>query len=126
MFSCGVFVLNLLSLMTTNLFDMKQIIIALIIGIVAGIVDIVPMIIQKLEKRASLSAFTHWVFLGLIIPFVNWGIQSWLKGLIIGILASIPVLIIITDKDKKSMVPVLLFSAVLGIGVALAGAKFIS
>lgn len=105
---------------------MNQIAIGIIIGLVAGTIDVIPMIIQKLEKRACISAFTHWVFLGIVIPFVNWGIQPWLKGLIIGVLAAIPVLILVTEKDKKAVVPILLFSAVLGIGVALAGAHFIN
>jgi len=104
---------------------MNHIAIALIIGIVAGTIDVIPMILQKLEKRANLSAFTHWVFLGIIIPFVDWGIQPWLKGLIIGVLAAIPVLILVTGTDKKAVIPILLFSAVLGICVALAGARFI-
>ncbi len=38
---------------------MNDIFIALIIGIVAGIIDVIPMLIQKLDKFANLSAFTH-------------------------------------------------------------------
>jgi hypothetical protein len=104
---------------------MKEIIIALLIGIIAGIIDVIPMIIQKLKKRANISAFIHWVFLGLIIPFVHWDIPAWSKGLIIGVLAAIPVLILVSENDRKSIIPIIAFSAILGIGVALAGAKFI-
>jgi len=35
---------------------MNEILIALLIGIVAGIIDIIPMIIQKMNKYANLSA----------------------------------------------------------------------
>jgi hypothetical protein len=70
---------------------MNNIVIALIIGISAGLLDVTPMIIQKLDKTANWSAFVHWVVLGLIIPFVHWDIQPWLKGLIIGELATLPV-----------------------------------
>ena len=104
---------------------MNDILIALIIGIIAGTIDVIPMIIQKLDKFASLSAFFHWVILGLIIPFVSWDIQPWLKGLIIGELATLPVMILVFQKDKKSIIPISIFSAILGIGVAIAGAKFI-
>jgi flagellar biosynthesis component FlhA len=104
---------------------MHNILIALIIGIIAGIIDVIPMLIQKLDKFANLSAFTHWVVLGLIIPFVSWGIDPWLKGLIIGELSAIPVIIMVWKNDKKSFIPILLMSALLGIGVAIAGARFI-
>lgn len=105
---------------------MENILIALAIGIVAGIIDVTPMIIMKLDKTANWSAFIHWVVLGLIIPFVHWGIDPWIKGLIIGELATLPVMIIVAPKDKKSLIPMILFSAILGIGVAIAGSKFIS
>ena len=104
---------------------MNDIFIALIIGVTAGIIDVIPMIIQKLEKSANLAAFSHWVVLGLIIPFVDWDIAPWLKGLIIGELAIIPVLFMVFPKDKKAIIPIILMSAILGIGVAIIGARFI-
>ena len=104
---------------------MNSILIAITIGIIAGIIDVVPMIIKKLDKVSNLSAFVHWVVLGLIIPFVDWGIEPWLKGLIIGELVAIPIMIMVYPKDKKALIPMIIFSAILGIGVAIAGAKFI-
>ena len=104
---------------------MNNILIALAIGIIAGIIDIIPMIIQKLDRTSNLSAFTHWVFLGLIIPFVDWSIAPWLKGLIIGELSLIPIMIIVFPKDKMAVIPMIILSAILGIGVAIAGAAFI-
>ncbi len=104
---------------------MNDIFIAFLIGIVAGIIDVVPMIIQKLEKEANVSAFVHWVVLGLIIPFVSWDIAPWLKGLIIGLLSALPIMIIVFPKDKKSLIPIGVMSALLGAGVGLAGAAFI-
>jgi flagellar biosynthesis component FlhA len=104
---------------------MNNILIALIIGIIAGIIDVVPMIIMKLNKYACLSAFTHWIVLGLIIPFVSWNVDPWLKGLIIGELMALPVVLIVAQNDKKSIPPILVMSALIGIGVAIAGARFI-
>ncbi|HAF28585.1 MAG TPA: hypothetical protein DCG75_06010 [Bacteroidales bacterium] len=104
---------------------MNNILIALIIGIVAGTIDVIPMIIQKLDKYASLAAFTHWVVLGLIIPFVSWNIDPWLKGIIIGEIAIVPTLFMVLPHDKKAFFPIVIMSAFLGIGVAIAGARFI-
>ena len=104
---------------------MENILIALSIGVVAGIIDVIPMLILKSGRSANLSAFFHWVFLGLIIPFVSWDIQPWLKGLIIVELAAVPVLCVVTGEDKKAVVPVVVMSAVLGIAVGVAGATLI-
>ena len=104
---------------------MNDFLIAIIIGIVAGIIDITPMIIMKLDKTANISAFIHYFVLGLIIPFVDWGIPSWVTGIIIALLTAIPIMIIVFPKDKKAIVPMILFSVLLGAGIGLAGAKFI-
>ncbi len=104
---------------------MKNILIALLIGGIAGVIDVIPMIIQKLDKYACLSAFTQWVVLGLIIPSVNWTIQPWLKGFIIAELAALPIIILVSAKEPKSIVPILVMSAILGIFVGIAGNKFV-
>ena len=104
---------------------MNSILIALLIGIIAGIIDVIPMIIQKLDKHASWSAFVHWIVLGLLIPFVDWNIAPWLKGLIIGEIGVLPIMILVSAEDKKALLPITIMSAILGIGVAVAGAKFI-
>lgn len=104
---------------------MNSILIALLIGIIAGILDVIPMIIQKLDKQANWSAFFHWIALGLIIPFIDWNITPWLKGLIIGEISSIPIMILVFSDDKKAIIPIAISSAILGIGVAIAGNVFI-
>lgn len=104
---------------------MKNIFIALIIGISAGIIDVVPMIIQRIDKTACISAFIQWIVLGLIIPYVNWDMQPWLKGLIIAELAALPIMVLVFAKEPKSIIPIIIFSAILGIAVGLAGARFV-
>ena len=104
---------------------MNNILIALTIGIIAGIIDVIPMIIMKMDKYANLSAFTHWLVLGLIIPFVSWNIAPWLKGLIIAEISAVPVILMVVKEDKKAIIPIAAMSAVLGAGIGLAGAYFI-
>jgi hypothetical protein len=99
---------------------MNDLLIAIIIGIIAGTIDVVPMIIQKLDKYACLSAFVHYLVLGIIIPYVSWGIAPWLKGSIIAFLVSIPVMILVIPKDRKALIPMILFSLVLGAGIGFA------
>lgn len=82
------------------------------------------MIIQKLNKYATWSAFAHWVVLGFIISYVQLPVSPWLKGLIIGVISSIPVLILVSENEKKSILPILSMSIILGVGVGIASAKW--
>lgn len=104
---------------------MNNFFIAIIIGLIAGIIDVIPMIIMKLEKTANISAFLHYFALGLIIPFVDWGIPSWITGIIIALLTAIPIMVIVYKKDKKAIIPMIIFSLILGAGIGFAGAEFI-
>jgi hypothetical protein len=104
---------------------MNDFLTAIIIGLVAGLIDVTPMIIMKLDKKANISAFIHYFVLGLIIPFVSWGIEPWIKGIVIALLTAIPIMIIVYPKDKKAIIPMIIFSLILGAGIGIAGAKFI-
>ena len=104
---------------------MNDFLIAILIGLAAGIIDVVPMIVQKLDKESCLSAFVHYFALGLIIPFVNWDLAPWLTGTCISVLTAIPVMIIVYQKDKKAIIPMIIFAIILGSGIGLAGDIFI-
>jgi hypothetical protein len=105
---------------------MNKIFIALIIGIIAGTIDVVPMIIKGIDKYACISAFVQWIVLGLIIPYVNWDIQPWLKGLIIAEISALPIMILVFAKEPKSLIPIMIFSAILGILVGISGSRFVN
>ncbi len=62
---------------------MIKIILALIIGLGAGAIDIVTTVRQKMHKASILCVFAQWVFIGLLIPLVDWNRQPWIKGVIV-------------------------------------------
>ena len=99
---------------------MREVFVALGIGIVAGAIDIVPMVRQKIHKASILCVFAQWVFIGLIIPFVDWGFEPWIKGLVLGELGMIPIMLLAYGRVKKSPIPIIIFSAILGVGIAVA------
>ena len=45
----------------------RKIIYGLLFGAAAGVIDVLPMIIQKLTWDADLSAFFMWVVVGFLI-----------------------------------------------------------
>ena len=94
---------------------MTQIIIALVIGIVAALIDTFPMLKLPVPRFSVYAIFAQWVFIGLLIPFINWDILFWLKGLLIAELGMIPFLIIAYHRNKKSIVPIIGMAAFLGL-----------
>lgn len=92
------------------------------IGVVAGIADILPMVFQKMDKRAILSAFLQYFFVSIIIVNINIpGIVWWLQGSIIALALSLPVIIIVSGKEQKAVPIIATMSVVLGAIIGIVG-----
>jgi hypothetical protein len=99
---------------------------ALLIGAVAGTIDILPMIALGNTTNAIVSAFLHWVLLGFVIAYLALPVPHWAKGLIVGLAAAIPVLALVIGDEPNAVVPIVLFSALLGVGVGAATGRWAS
>lgn len=104
---------------------MDKLIFSVIVGAVAGIVDIIPMIILKLPRYTTAAAFFHYFFVSIIIincniPHIPW----WLEGGVIGLALMIPMLIHQGHEDKKPLPVITLNAIVLGTLVGIAGHYF--
>ena len=94
----------------------------LLIGIVVGIVDVLPMIKMKVDKYSTLSAFVYY----LIVPFVIFGINWfenlwWLRGGVVSILMAIAVIFLVAKEDKKSPIAMTIMSIILGSIIGVVG-----
>lgn len=98
---------------------MKNILLALFIGSLAGIIDIVPMIIKKLDKYFIFSAFLFYLVLGIFNYKTKFVDFPWLNGLIAGILLFIPQLFLIYKLDKPAIPIILITTVILSCGVGL-------
>lgn len=118
MYLCNV----LLSINHKNRINMDTLLLSAIIGIVAGTVDIIPMVIQKLDKRATISAFLQYFFVSIIIvnidlPHIVW----WLQGGLISVAFALPVVVLLSAQDKKAVPIILTMAAILGTLIGVAG-----
>jgi hypothetical protein len=100
--------------------------IAALIGICIGIIDIIPMIIQKLPKRSTVSAFLQYVFVSIIVFFIDFpGIIWWIEGSIIALCLSIPIIIIASEEDKNAKYIIGSMSIILGFIISISKYFFI-
>jgi hypothetical protein len=92
---------------------MKKTIIGIILGMIAGILDVIPMIIQGLTWDANLSAFAMWVVVGFLIATVNLKMKPILKGVLIALLVLLPSAILIGWKEPVSLIPITIMTLIL-------------
>lgn len=106
---------------------MNKVILGLILGAAAGIVDILPMLLQRLPAPAILSAAAQWLFLGLVISTCELGLPGWATGMVIGLAGTIPVILVAVSNpaltpqgdEPKTALIMATMSLVLGAAVGI-------
>jgi hypothetical protein len=93
---------------------MKKIKIGLFMGVIAGVLDVIPMLIQKLPWEANISAFLMCIVTGFFISTSTLVIKPALKGLIISLLVLLPAALLIGWAEPFSLIPVLVMTIILG------------
>lgn len=83
-------------------------------GIIAGIIDVIPMIIMGLTLDSCLSAFFMWIISGFIISMSDLELYPILKGIVISFLIFVPVGIIIAFAEPLSLVQIIIMIVILG------------
>ncbi|MBN2893468.1 MAG: hypothetical protein JXL97_16460 [Bacteroidales bacterium] len=102
---------------------MNKIVIGILTGIVAGIIDVIPMIIQKLTWDANISAFLMWIVVGFFISATELKINFIIKGILIAFLVLLPASVIIGWKEPVSLVPIVIMTTILGGALGFANQK---
>lgn len=91
---------------------MKTLMISMVIGVIVGLIDIIPMIVQRLPLSATLSAFLQYFFVSIVIAHISLpGIPWWLQGGLVSFALALPIAIIV---DKHAAPIIMMMSLVLG------------
>lgn len=86
----------------------------LIIGAAAGVVDVIPMLVQKLPWAADASAFVFWVAAGFMIATSSLKLAPVVKGIVVAYVMLIPVAFVVGSSDPASLIPMSVMTLILG------------
>lgn len=104
---------------------MKKQVAGICFGAVAGILDVIPMLLQKLTWDANVSAFTLWVVSGYMIAVTDMKMKPVFKGILIPFLVLAPSAVLIGWKEPMSLIPISIMTLILGslLGIAIERTK---
>jgi hypothetical protein len=92
----------------------NTIVVGVLLGAVAGVLDVIPMLLQGLTWDANLSAFFLWVVSGFMLATSNLKLAPVLKGILIPFICLLPSAFIIGWKEPFSLVPIGVMTLILG------------
>ena len=93
---------------------MKKIKIGILLGIIAGIIDVIPMILQNLTWDANISAFTMWIVVGFLVSTIDLKINSIIKGILLAFLVLLPSAVLIGWSEPITLIPIAMMTTILG------------
>jgi hypothetical protein len=99
---------------------------SLLIGFIAALIDVTPMIIRKLDASFVASAFFTWLFLGIVIHYSKLLPQPWLNGIAIALMFVIPIVCLAAKLDRAAVPIMLVTSVVLGAGIGFFSALLVN
>ncbi len=103
---------------------MKRIGTGALIGLIAGVIDVGPMVARGLPWSAYASAFTMWIAVGIIVAVSNLGLPAAAHGIVVGFLVLAPSAILIGAVEPLSLLPIS-GTLLLGAGVGVAARRLI-
>ena len=88
---------------------------SVVAGAVAGALDVIPMIAQRIAFRSCLSAFCTYLFAGVLIfhsnlPYLPW----WADGSATVLMIAVPVMLCLVGKDRKAAPAIFMNAVILG------------
>ncbi|MCW8930505.1 MAG: hypothetical protein OQL19_09735 [Gammaproteobacteria bacterium] len=92
----------------------QKILVSFIIGFIAGLIDIMPGLIQGVDLYITLTGLSFWVVMGPTIAFISLPMKDWLKGLVVALLLAIPGMILMSAIDPETVIPMIVVTIVLG------------
>ena len=100
---------------------MSKIKFAILAGLFFGILDIIPMVIMDLPDKLSAiaGAFVNRFAIGFIIPLLQIKLAGWQRGILIGLLLSLPDAII-----TKAYIPILSLGFLGGLVVGIVSDRY--
>lgn len=99
---------------------MMVLLIGLGIGLVVAVIEMALVGHYEKNKIVLASIGLHWVAIALLMPFIEIGVSSWLKGIFVGVLLTIPLIVLEIPKSRNAVIHTSLFSVVWGVVIAYA------
>jgi len=93
---------------------MNKRVLGLLLGVVAGIIDVTPMIIGGLPWDANVSAFIMWCGAGFLIASTDLKVHNILKGIITALIMLASPAVLIAWEEPEALIPIGLMTIVLG------------
>ncbi|MDK9711928.1 hypothetical protein [Acidaminobacter sp.] len=102
----------------------KKVVLAIIIGLAAGLIDLIPLVMVKVPLLNMISILLFWIITSYFVAHVTLFKNSLLNGLVLSTLNMLPLVAIIYTINPKDFLPMLSMALILGPLVGYLNGRF--
>jgi hypothetical protein len=97
---------------------MGMLLVGFFIGLIAAALEIL-MVRTYQKNKVILSAIgIHWIGVGGLTPFIDFGTPIWVKGILIGVISTLPFIVLEIQKSRNAVIHTSIFAPVWGVVIA--------
>jgi hypothetical protein len=93
---------------------MKNNMIAMLIGLLVGLIDLIPLVLVGAPLLNMLSIVTFWIITAVFIANITFFKNALINGLMISIMNMLPLVMVIYTINPKDFLPMLSMAVLLG------------
>ena len=93
---------------------MKKLVMIVLIGLVLGILDLIPLFLVNAPLFNMLSIIAFWLSATLIIYKVRFFENNAVNGLVVAVLLMIPMALAVSASNAKDFLPMMFMAIILG------------
>jgi len=92
----------------------RKLIVSMIIGLIAGVIDLIPLVMVRVPLLNMVSILTFWIVTSYFVAHVSLFKNALLNGLVMSTINMLPLVIIIYTINPKDFFPMLSMALILG------------
>lgn len=97
---------------------MEMLILGSLVGLIAAAIEVA--LVRTYQKNTVILAAvgTHWVGIGAVMPYIELGVPIWAKGIIVGVVLTIPFIVLDIQKSRNAVIHTSVFAPIWGVAIA--------
>ena len=92
--------------------------IGLVIGLIVALLEVSMVRTYQKNPIILIAIGLHWVSTGALMPFIDLGISTGLKGIIVGLILTIPLIVLDSQRSRNATIHTSVFAPVWGVVIA--------
>jgi hypothetical protein len=89
-----------------------------LVGMVAAAIE-VALVRTYQKNNVILAAIEmHWIGVGALMPYIEIGMPVWVKGITVGVILTIPFVVLDIQKSRNAVIHTSVFAPIWGVAIA--------